>query len=342
MKRIKYIYLFSLLLSTSTYAVDDRVPLRGTGFEASLPEGVYLYKTTPNLEQNVFTPLWIVKDKRLTDPTPLFKGNGAMFQKNYLDGQVFDVLSGVTLVGTYSNVRYQIKSVCGAHGFQEYPNVVGVYQGAKLQPYVADSKQWGQTRRYVHTSSRLIAAPHVAVQPWVGAYQQPTEQDKVQALNQVSHELAAGLRQQVSTWMVRKWGKKYTVTADKGGYIGILEKTDIDHNGLPDLVGVYEFTLQYGKGDEVGEFYSSVLFTLLNGRELKQHDLNYAQKGFRVIAISDITGDGVAEIIYLKNMFLEQEGGEGGRQIRVLHLEQNTWREAYRSASSCNNDPGQY
>jgi hypothetical protein len=330
---ILHIFTIAIFAPLFVYAVGDNRVTNQNTFQVKIPDGIYFYKSAPNLKQNEFLPLWIIEGGKFVGSAKKLKTDGLQFARKNAADKNFDVFSGKTKAGSFSKIELRVNNLCGSAQFLPSIEAEGYYSGNKIQPFDMQESKWGRQQR-IFTSSRVFAVPQAFNFAAGADYLPVTEGEREALVGVIQKTLVPEALQKVSAHLVKHWGRKYQIIGQGKSGLVFLEKVDIDNNGKLDFIGTFDVSARYGEDDSYS-VSNSILFVYMNGLELKQIAFSIGPDAFVLLGVMDVNLDGVSEIIYEEKIESSIDGGDPGVRIHLIHKVANGWGDAYRSSSVC-------
>lgn len=230
-------------------------------------------------------------------------------------------------------IELTANNLCGPAQFLPSIEAEGYYLGNKTQSFDMQESKWGRQQR-IFTSSRIFAIPQSIGLISGAEYQTATERERETLVGVIQTTIVPGLLKQISSQLIKQWGRNYKIIGQGESGLVFLEKVDIDNNGNPDFIGSYDLSARYGDA-ESASMSSSILFVYLNGMKLKQIAFSTGSDVFVLLGIMDVNLDGIGEIVYEEKIASLIDGGDPGVRIHLLYKDAQGWLEIYRSSSVC-------
>lgn len=322
-------------------------------FQVKLPDGLYLFqplpqdkiyeldagewKPIPNPAKDDFSPLFIVKDGKLSDPYSLANKIGIdKFNKKYVIVKTFRVYNGTEKIGELTDIK--LNSLDNWCSKEFHPNIAGKgkYNGKPLSGRKVDSST------YIH---RDFILPFVTIkatatpQSFQGAKNMEeftiTEEDKAKAAEAVRDNFLPETLNQIKNKLKQR--NRIFIGEEKSlSRFEFLKAIDLDGNGSKDIIGVYTPFFRYKEKPEGGrnELNSNAIFFVLwDTGKIEKLLLGHLINDFGLVGVIDIDQDGIQEVIIQVSVSLDSEFT--GKQIEVFKHNSSGWRRIYQSVKIC-------
>lgn len=310
--------------------------------QVRLPDGLYLYQ--PRIKDEVFSPLFIVKEGSLIDPYALAKEIGIeRFTAEYVKDKVFSVYMGGELVGRLSSVRLEFAGRCELKDFLLDIEGRGRYEGKGLQGKYADKSIYvynESERKY--GSVKAIAAP--------GHLEQLKDTEGFVAVKEDRDKTTEAVRKRYDRELVERIKERLKslyeeeqVIKFEHGVVDSVKALDIDGNGKKDLMGIYSFTVGFmdaskdPRTETPAGINIEVVFTFFDSGVVEIISLeNGTSPAFNIGGIIDVDRDGIFEVGVEANIdAYEEDYIEDGRQITVFRKDAGGWKGVFNTGKVC-------
>lgn len=305
--------------------------------QIKIPDGLYLYK--PSFREEWFTrgfsPLVIVKDKKLIDPYGLVKKIGiSAFLTEYVTGKRFNVYVGSEIYGRLSNLDLSVVSMkerC-VHQEDEFVSDIrgeGIYEGKALPSGWFTEREVSGRRHRIYGATKIVITPEAfQVSKSPGVFR-VTEADMRRMEEEVRKNLVPVAIEHINKRLAVENRK---LIGESGSRLRITEAFDLDGNGKKDLVGVYYLSAKSNTG---GFHPCDIFFVLWDTGRLEKISSKSAVPSYMLGGVIDIDQDGVEELIMATHVESVHGVGGWGRQIDILRHGPSGWTSIFRSERIC-------
>lgn len=350
----KIFILIMLLISipygiTIGYASDDTVNAPKP-MQINLPDGLYLfqskiiqmYKYRPEIKDDVFSPLLIVKNGKLLDPYSLAKKIGIQkFMKEYVTEKTFSVFVGTEMIGKLSGVKLKFfeTNTCPSGRLLFDIEGTGTYEGRPLPGRYEDKSV------YVHNNDKTLLnqaiVKAVAVpQPYHKSKKNEafilTEDQKAKVIKDVREKLVSEAMKPIEARLNKEHRIILREDRSRLDFIKIL---NLENSGKKDHVGVYTLYVSHRKiSDSIrtGVAFNEILFILWDSGKIEKILFGMENSpAFSLGGLIDIDQNGVQELIVQSSSGPYVEDDNTGKKIEIFQHDSSGWKSIYRSALIC-------
>lgn len=305
-----------------------------TPIQVKIPDGLYLYKPYFGEDKSgIFSPLVLVKNKKLIDPYVLAKKIGfEALSRECVTGKTFNVYVGSELFGKLRNLNLYYVSTpmrCQGGDFLLDIQCKGHYEGKPL-PYgwFKEEKGSGYWYKY-YGSTKIVVTPEGF---------KMTEKPLLFPVTDADMErMVEAVRKNFVPSTVEHLNKLYKnenrrVIGESGSRLYVAEAFDLDGNGEKDLVGIYGFSAKHTAG---GFWGNDIVFVLWDTGKIEKIASDYYRSpAFILGGVIDIDQDGIQELIMASRCTPGPDSGDR-RQIDILHHGPSGWKSIFRSKWIC-------
>ena len=340
MKKIFLITLFLALTFSFQHALAQDGTDKTGGFKVKLPEGLYLYQ--PKIDEEVFSPLFIVKDGMLIDPYALAEKIGKeQFIKDYVEGRDFNVYAGRDIIGKLSKVKVEFLNVCETLEFLPDMRLTGKYEGKPFSEIYMDKSLFAiKEPDRPYGAIKAIATP-ASLKSETSDFFKINQEDKKKASFFTKQKIAPELFENTKKAMEYLQEEKQIITASDER-VGFIQAFDIDGNGKKDILGSYILEIYHKDNTENGIYHGGfrgeTLFVISdNGNIQTVFSSHEVDPGFSLGGVIDIDQDGVYELIVQENDGNYESGIDNVRRIDVFRRTA-AWTSIYHTETICGLD----
>ena len=352
----RIVILITLLISipygiTIGYASDDTVNAPKP-MQINLPDGLYLfqskiiqmYKYRPEIKDDVFSPLLIVKNGKLLDPYSLAKKIGIQkFMKEYVTEKTFNVFVGTEMIGKLSGVKLKFfeTNTCPSGRLLFDIEGTGTYEGKPLPGRYEDKSVYaGKNNELLLNLAimKAIATPQAFYKSKKMEAFTVTEDDKRRAVNEFQKNKTL-ISETIKPLKERIAQKNGTIIGEEA-YLSFIKVIDLDDNGMKDGVGEFGLNVTYTRTSDYKKreswIFGNNLFMLWDTGKIEKILFGMENSpAFSLGGLIDIDQNGVQELIVQSSSGPYVEDDNTGKRIEVFQHDSSGWKSIYRSALIC-------
>ncbi len=304
------------------------------GIQVKIPDGLYLYKPYFREDRSgIFSPLVLVKNKKLMDPYLLAeeKGYEAHLSK-YVVGKTFNVYVGSERFGSIKelDLGFSVGSGCRRGEFIPSMRGNGVYKGKPLpSEWFIEKEMWGNRYR-IYGSTRILIVPQTYQGPKRQVLLSVTDDDMKRMEEAIRKYLVPGEIEEINKRLAKE---NRRVIGESKSKLDVIEAVDLDGNGEKDLIGIYYLSVVHDNPQ--GYWAHNILFVLWDTGKVEKIASEGRSPAFLLGGVLDIGQDGIQELIIATRVTSMREDGGEGRQIDILRHGPLGWTSIYRSKWIC-------
>jgi hypothetical protein len=329
-RNVLFILLIFLLLFIITVGIGIGVATGQKGstknkielpVQVKIPDGLYFYKPYFGEDRSgIFSPLVLVKNKKLVDPYVLAEKIGLQkLLDDYVIGKEFDVYVWGERYGTMRELHLRFKTYFHCRKDEFIRNNIkgeGTYEGKPLP---------SASRR----ATGILITPQSYQAPKGQVLFPLTDEDLKRMVEEVRKSIVP---KEIEYLNKRRTKIKSQAIGEEGSRLDLAEALDLDGNGMKDLVGIYYLSAAH---TPKGYWPRDILFVLWDTGKVEKIASESVVPAFMLGGAIDIDQDGIQELIVVTNVSSMRDDTGVGRQIDIFRHGPSGWKSIFRPKWIC-------